>query len=64
MRDVKVISFNSFSLSSLIDLKPKFAYSAFAGALNALLGPIHMEWASPPEWATLLRWDVSQLSFI
>ena len=23
-----------------------------------------MEWASPPEWATSLRWDVSQLSFI
>ena len=28
------------------------------------LGPVHMEWAIPPEWATSLRWDFSQLSFI
>ena len=27
LRDLKVISFNSFSLSSLIDLQPRFANS-------------------------------------
>ena len=37
MRDLKVISFNSFSLGSLIDPKPRFANSGFAGASNALL---------------------------
>ena len=37
MRDLKFISFNSFSLSSLIDLKPRFANSGFARASNALL---------------------------
>ena len=31
MRDLKVISFNSFSLCSLIDLKTRFANSGFAG---------------------------------
>ena len=39
-----------------------FSYRG-AGVWNHL-GPVHMEWASPPEWATSLRWDVSQLSFI
>ena len=37
MRDLNVISFNSFSLCSLTDLKPRFANSGFAGASNALL---------------------------
>ena len=37
MRDFKVISFNSFSSKSLIDLKPRFANSGFAGASNVLL---------------------------
>ena len=37
MRDLYVVSFNSFSLSSLIDLRPSFANSGVAGISNALL---------------------------
>ena len=40
MRDLKVISFNSFLLSLLVYLKPMFANSGFAGASNALLATI------------------------
>ena len=36
-RDLKVIGFNSYSLSSLIDLRPRFANNGLAGASNALL---------------------------
>ena len=42
----------------------KFELHGFSDASNIAYGPVHMEWASPPEWATSLRWDVSQLSFI
>ena len=37
MRALYVISFNSFSLSSLIDLRPRFANSGLAGVSNELL---------------------------
>ena len=34
------MSFNSFSLSLLIDLRTRFANNVFAGASNTLLGTI------------------------
>ena len=40
MRDLKAISFSSFSLSSLIGFRPRFANSDFAGASNTLLAII------------------------
>ena len=37
MRDLKSISFNSFSLTSVIDLKPRLVTNGFAEASIALL---------------------------
>ena len=46
-----VLSFNSFSLSFLIDLRLRFANSSFAKASNALLSPAHTSDFSSPATA-------------